>query len=233
MSKTEASGAEPDYLVRLPQNAQYLGRAADGEIEIVADEPRKQRIRRERGAMNRGTALGVVYEDEYILVIRDPVQFPSGKLGTYVRILWQNAPDGVGGVVVLGHVQGRLLLRRMFRHATRRWELEAPRGGSESQTPDRAVLKESAEEVGLPVLAVERLGEIAVDSGLLGSTAIVYWVEFAEGPLEDAPEATEAMGALVEIPCDQLREVVRRGEVRDSFTLAAITLAACHGKLTI
>ena len=65
--------------------------------------------------------------------MRDPVRFPSGKLGTYLRILEPSALDGAAGVVLLPVRDNVIFLREVFRHATRRWELELPRGSLQAR----------------------------------------------------------------------------------------------------
>ena len=46
-------------------------------------------------------SIGIVLEDEYIIVVRDPVKFPSGTTGTYLRIFERSGLDGPDGIIYL------------------------------------------------------------------------------------------------------------------------------------
>ncbi|MCA9450316.1 MAG: hypothetical protein KC931_24550, partial [Candidatus Omnitrophica bacterium] len=64
----------PSYLDRLPEHLRTAGDHSAGEIEILppGDDP----------------AFGILYEDKYILLVRDRVRFPNGKEGGYLRIIY-------------------------------------------------------------------------------------------------------------------------------------------------
>ena len=78
--------------------------------------------------------IGVVYEDPYLIVLRDAVRRPDGSLGTYARTL---PASGAAGAAVLPLLDGKIVLLRRFRHATRKWHLEIPRGfdGGRERSP--------------------------------------------------------------------------------------------------
>lgn len=215
--------ALPNYLDQLPPSARYGGNAAAGEIEITtsgrASEPEEP------------GETGVVYEDRYILVVRDAVEFPSGAKGTYLRIFSRAGLDGPAGVVILAWRENQLALRRMFRHATRHWEIEAPRGARDGGSASRAAEKELVEEIGLNARRLEHLGEIWPDTGLLSTSVVVFWAELEEGSPQPVPEDQEALGDLVFLDPESLRTEIRSGRLRDGVTLAALSLAIAHGKL--
>lgn len=218
--------ASHTYLDQLPADARYVGDASAGEIEITS--------RPGSPAGNGGSRdTGVVYEDEYILVVRDAVRFPSGASGTYLRIFTRSALDGPAGVMILGSRGGSLALRRMFRHATRQWELEAPRGARSNGSPSQAARKELVEEIGLDARALERIGEVWPDTGLLSASVVVFWAELDDGHPVPSPEDREALGEIVFLDRDALRTEIGAGRLRDGITLAAITLAQVAGKLAL
>src|SRR5690348_1136041 len=43
--------------------------------------------------------VGIVFRDQYLLVLRDAVRFPDGTLGTYIRFV--DPKDSKPGVIVL------------------------------------------------------------------------------------------------------------------------------------
>lgn len=222
-----------DYLQRLAGDARRRGDYSKGEIEIVADSEtiaaiveERRRALESQGHSAEGARLGILVEDEYVLVVRDPVRFPSGKLGTYLRIIERPALDGAAGVVLLPVRDDVIFLREVFRHATRRWELELPRGfrrPGESLAED--VARELAEEIGLAARETLPLGTIASNTGLLAGTAEAFMVRLGTGEPQPHPEREEAFGAIVTLTAAQLLDKVRTGTIRDGYTLSALLLA--------
>ena len=227
------------YLDRLPQDAQFGGAASKGEIQLVGETPavhditadRRERLR-SRGLYAAGNELGIVFEDEYVLVVRDPVRFPSGTMGTHLRIFERSGLDGATGSVAVAVRGGELYLRRVFRHATRSWQLECPRGfRSPDESGDEAVRRELDEELGIPVLAVERLGDVFPNTGLLASSVESYFVTLGPGAVDSRPETREAFGEIRAISFKAIRSLVAAGEIRDGISLSAIFQAEARGFL--
>lgn len=232
--------SEPrEYLDCLPETARYLGRSSDGEIEILVDEDSiatalKVRAERVGGSVER-SSIGIVFQDEYVTLVRDAVRFPNGSLGTYLRVVEQAALDiGENGVVLLPIWDGCIVLRRVFRHATRQWEIEAPRGMID-QGEDRlqAAERELDEELGVGAETLIPLGVITANSGLLLGVTAVYAVTLASDDIQDRPDEPEALGEILRIPFAQIFATVQAGEIRDAHTLSAITMAMAAGLLQV
>ena len=214
----------PKYLAKLPESTSYLGNADAGEIEIVSAAE----------ARNVKGKTGILFEDSLHFVVRDSVKFPSGDTRAQLRIIGCTMADGPSGVVALAWRDGKLHLREMFRHATRRWELETPRGQRETGcTPAEAASKEVDEELGFTVAKIEQIGEVSGDSAILASTLPVFWCELEPGPPRDHPESSEAFGEIVALTPSELLQKIKAGESRDGYTLASLTLAQVTGKLNL
>src|SRR5687767_15555436 len=145
--------AKESYLARLPRVAQKRGDQSKGEIEIVTRKKRVRRIDAECGPELEGSALGksgkrigILLEDKVHFIVRDAVEFPSGAAGCAMRIIGKTQFDGVNGVIALTHCEGRLFLRKIFRHATRSWELEAVRGRRETGMTSRGTVRKEVKE---------------------------------------------------------------------------------------
>jgi ADP-ribose pyrophosphatase len=231
-----------DYLHQLPKNAQYIGDHKNNEIEIIEDqeqisdiiEKRWQRIENSNlsDKIMEGNELGIVFEDEYIIVVRDPVIFPIGKTGTYLRIFERSSIDGPAGVVILPFRDGLIYLRRIFRHALRQWELECPRGfRPKGLSPSEIARREISEEIGIEIKSIQEIGTINPNSGLLVGAAQAYWVILEPGESNPNPEEGEAFGDIIPLTVDQLMEKIRDGEIRDGYTLSALQLAQAQGFL--
>ena len=214
----------PRYLAKLPESTRYLGDADAGEIEIISSTDA-------RGVKGK---TGILFEDSLHYVVRDAVRFPSGDTRAQMRIIGCTMADGPSGVVALAWRDGKLHLREMFRHATRRWELETPRGQRETGcTPEEAATKEVDEELGFTVAKIERIGEVSGDTAILASTLPVFWCDLAPGAPKDHPESSEAFGEIVALTPAELLNKIRAGGLRDGYTLAALTLAQVTGKLNL
>lgn len=214
----------PKYIDKLPESTRNLGDAGAGEIEIIPHS----------AARDVKGKTGILFKDGLHYFVRDVVKFPGGRTRGQMRVIGSTMFDGPSGVVALAWRDGRIHLREMFRHATRRWELETPRGQRETgYTARDAAIKEIDEELGYPVKSIEQIGEVSGDTAILASTLPVFWAELGDGPPQDHPESSEAFGDIVALTPAELRDRIARGEIRDSYTLAGITLAQVAGKLAI
>jgi ADP-ribose pyrophosphatase len=208
----------------LPAAARITGDAEAGEIQIVRQDESKE----------KENPTGILFTDDMHLFVSDAVLFPGGKTGTQMRVIGTSMYDGPSGVVALASRDGRIFLREIFRHGTRRWELEAQRGRREEGfTSEKAVLKELQEELGYPVLRVTHIGDVSGDTALMASTLPVYWAELGDGPRRDDPEASEAFGRVIELTPGELSERIARGDIKDGYTLSAITFACAAGRLRL
>ncbi|MEV0444741.1 NUDIX hydrolase [Streptomyces spectabilis] len=165
-------------------------------------------------------ALGLVYEDPYIRLLRDPVRFPDGRFGTYLRIL--GAADGPG-CAILPVIQDRVLLLENYRHAVRAWTLEIPRGfGTDGLSAESNALKELDEELSAQVESITPIGAVHPDTGLSSQLVHLFFARLtATGPLE----AAEGIRGTITLTPGELDSRIVDGTITDGFTLAALTQA--------
>src|SRR5256714_14097314 len=150
----------PRYLQSLPESTRLLCDSKADEIEII-DRREAPRIR---------AKTGILIEDKLHYFVRDAVKYPSGEVGTAMRIIGCTMHDGPSGGVALRSRNGNIFLRETFRHATRRWELETPRGQRETgMSAEDAARKEIDEEPRLRVEHIEQIGEASGDPAILAS----------------------------------------------------------------
>lgn len=162
---------------------------------------------------------GVRYQDPYVTLLRDPVRFPDGRVGGYFRVMHT---AGEGGAAILPVHRQRIILVRHFRHATRRWHWEIPRGFAEpGESAERTARRELEEEIGVTAGDMRPLGRVHIDSGLSGSSTALYWAR-----LDDPPslgiEDKEGIDRIIALTADEYGSLQREGEITDSFTMAAI-----------
>lgn len=199
-----------DLIQKHPSLILDKGNAAKGEIEIITDPVKMAAIEQKA---NRD--VGVVWQDKYWLWINDAVQFPSGFEGVYARIVWVKGLDGAPGVAVLPLLpDGRIVLNCNYRHATRSWELELPRGGiSSGESIHDAAKREALEETGMVVDTLVLLGEMPPDSGLT-STIVPIFLAKVIAKQERAPEESEAIEEIIALSQTELEEAFRNGSYR-------------------
>jgi ADP-ribose pyrophosphatase len=159
------------YLERYRNILGPMGNAQNGEIEIIQDKKKIAEIEK-----MTGRKVGTIAEDKYWIWLNDAVQFPNKKQGVYGRLLWVNSLNGPPGVVIMAILpNGKIVLNRNFRHATRSWEYELPRGArNPNETIEEAAIREVKEETGMEIKDLQLLGNIAPDSGVLNTIEPVF-----------------------------------------------------------
>jgi ADP-ribose pyrophosphatase len=216
------------------------GKEAGVPIQTLSDVSERRGARDAAAARLSGRQMppewaetGVVFEDQYVVVVRDAVRFSSGALGTYIRVL-QKPLDRTGAVVVV-EKDGRYLLVRHYRHATGRYHREFVRGWAEPDDLDGAATarREVCEELGVEaddVVAVRVLGFGYPDSGLL-ATRVCFAIATIAPDADLVVEETEGIvgggadePAIIALTRSEIRALVRDGLIDDNFTLAALQL---------
>jgi ADP-ribose pyrophosphatase len=168
----------------------------------------------------------VVYEDPYLIVIRDAVRFPAenpggeAHLGTYIRTM---PPNGSAGAAALPFTGEKILLLRHFRHATRSTHLEIPRGFAEpGMSSSDLALKELEEEIKAEVDSLVELGQLHSNTGIAVDCVELFLARIRQF---GRPQASEGIiGVELYTPLE-IAELIRRSQITDSFTIAAFTRA--------
>ncbi len=189
--------------------------------EIATIEAEMAERLRARGMPAEWAQVGIAYEDQYLMLLRDAVRFPDGSPGTYIRAV--NPYGDVPGVVVLPVYRGGVIMVRHFRHAMRSWHLELPRGfGAPGATAEENARRELAEEIGATPTRLIALGRVYPDTGAGADRAELFYAEI-EGYGD--PEVEEGISDLVTLSPSEFERLIREGEISDGYTLAAYARA--------
>lgn len=198
-----------------------------GGVEILVDPAEVAAARRAAAAVSgHPEPVGVVYADRFVTVVRDAVRFPDGRSGLYVRVL----PSATGpGVVVLPLLTAGVVLVEHYRHATRDWHWEAPRGfGEDGDDGEVGAARELVEEIGARPRALLRLGVVHADTGLLGGRVELF---AARIDAVGQPAAREGIRRTRTVSVGEAEAMVADGRLTDSFTVVALTRARLAGLL--
>jgi ADP-ribose pyrophosphatase len=155
--------------------------------------------------------------------MRDAVRFADGTYGLYNRLI---VPSGAAMLPMLGD---QIVLLHRFRHGTRRWHLEAPRGsfsgvGTNMQEAER----ELVEEIGARPIALEDLGELHSTTGCLDELHRLYLARIESLGAADRHEAIESIQVL---PVASVQQSIAEGVITDGPTLALFLRARLRGYL--
>lgn len=214
---------------RYPETLGPLGNHRDSEIQIILDPSEIRNIQRAskekmiaNGASDlwaqNASKVGIISDDIYWYFLRDAVIFPSGFKGLYDRVVPKSSLTGTTGVVTAPLLpDGRIVLILNFRHATRSWELELPRGARAAhETIEQAATRETFEETGYRLQNPTLLGYVLPDSGMASSSSAVL-VGFATEKRSSQCDESEAIKGVVTLTKAQIRQAYQRGYVEISM----------------
>jgi ADP-ribose pyrophosphatase len=171
--------------------------------------------------------IGVVLDDPYNVLIRDLVKFPNGEMHGYIRSVATATLKGGSGVVVLPEHQGKILLLHQYRHPTRKWHYEIPRGYGEPEIPAiKNAHKEIEEETGGKVSELVGLGEFYNNTGYETASVALFYAKLSS---VGTPEVNEGIESFVWLTVKELEEWIANEKITDGFTIAAYTKAKLKG----
>ena len=88
---------------------------------------------------------------------------------------------------------------------------------------------EVKQELGYRLKKIHPLGKISPDSAIMSSTLEMFFAELVDGPPHDEPEPSEAFGRIFHLTPEELGDRLLKGRIRDSYTIAALTIAQLRG----
>lgn len=201
------------------------------EVLLEEDDIRQVEAQMERRLAASGKPIewarvGVAFQDDYLTVLRDAVRFTDGRLATYTRSV--SLPPDFLGVVTLPIWRGQVLLISHFRHATRSWHLEIPRGFGLSSNAEADARQELREEIQATVSNLVDLGMMYPDTGATANRAALF---LAEVEPYGTPERSEAISAIRPTSVAESERMIGTGELKDGFMLGAYARAKARSLL--
>jgi ADP-ribose pyrophosphatase len=216
------------YRDRVQAQPDLFFNPAGDVYEILLEPARIEHAQREAvtsrqrdGLPSADTRVGVLAEDPYLVVMRDAVRFADGSFGLYNRVMMP------GGAAVLPIIGRTVVLLNRFRHGTRRWHLEIPRGafsGAGSRADDAR--RELCEEIGAVVDELIDLGTFHATTGCLDEEHQLYLARISA---VGTPDKHEAIAALEHLSVPAMEAKIVDGTITDGPTLAAFLRARLGG----
>jgi len=197
------------------------------EDEIHEAETQETRRLEAQGMSAEWAKVGMVYRDQYVLLLRDAVRFSDGSLGTCVRSVDED--EHAPGVVVLPLHQGKMLLIRHFRHEKRDWQLEIPQGfGIPGLSSEESIRLELKEEIDAAISRLVPLGQVHLDTSSGANRVDLF---FAELDSYGEVELQEGITELLPISISEVERMIRENELDNLFLLVTYARAKLQGLL--
>lgn len=237
-----------EFVRKYSKNLGYKGDYKKGEIEMVFDinlfpecekgaADRMEASGTTRAEAEKRAQIGIFDESRWGVSVHEPLRLPDGSYTTFNRWLsWGTLESGKAGVVIAPFLSdGRLILIKTFRNATKNWCLEFPRGGKDvGNNIIKTVKNELSEEIGAEIVEdPKKIGEVFPDSGVLASVVDIYSCKIKLTGIPER-EATEAIRGLVFMTKKDLKKAVssqsfkdqdgKSYEFKDAFTLSTLAL---------
>lgn len=219
-----------EYTLKYPKAFGPKGLFERGEVELVDDPQEILEIQEtvKKRLLAKGVSpedaysqsrAGIMFEDRFWMWVRDPVRFPSGLKELYNRFIHKKSfniekGSAVNGVGVLPCFDDqKVLVNIIFRHATRSWEIEIPRGGiDQNESFESAAKREVKEETGYEIRGLKLLGSVPFDTGSLTSFSHVYLANVGERG-QAFLDGEEVIPALLILDVQELKEAFVKGGI--------------------
>lgn len=162
-----------------------------------------------------------VYQNAWISVDEHQVLRPDGKPGVYGVVTFQNYAMGV---VALDEELNTWLVGQ-YRYPLGEYSWEIPEGGGPKGDDLLAsIQRELKEETGYEAREWTPLFRIHTSNSVCNEVGYVYLAEGLTAG-ESEPEPTEVL-ALKKVPLAEAVDMVMRGEITDSISMAALLYVA-------
>lgn len=209
----------------------------DALIEIITDVSLIETFQDEYGQEledrdlpREWSEIGVIYADQYVVMLRDLVKLPDGSVKTYGRFVNRADLNGGQGIVVLPIYDDKIIILEQYRHATRSWHLELPRGfGTVGLSASENARKEIQEEIGGVIISMTYLGICHNNTGMEGGFAKLFLARLSS---LGKPNESEGIRRIRKINLAKFEDLLEE-KITDCFTIAAYARAKLKGCLIV
>lgn len=165
-----------------------------------------------------------VYENHWITVWEDEVEFSKNKKGLYAFM----GRNDEGPIIMALTKDNKLVVLNEYRYPIKKNTLSFPGGGREDKESWLAAAKrELKEETGINARKWTNLGKIYIDPGASCQTSMVYLAEdlqYGESNLEDTEKHTVRFVALADLEKLILKNVANSNWLLASYAKLVVFL---------
>lgn len=166
-------------------------------------------------------ASKIVFQNPWIKVYSDEIEFENGNKGIYAYLSRHN-----GAHAILLTPDSKFILLKQFRYPIHAYEWSMPGGKiDQGESPQIAVKREIQEELGVSVSRIEQLGEWFALSSLNTEKLFIY-VAWSDQPPQIAGLQDESISEVEIVTKVQVLAMIDNGEITDPTMIAAIELVA-------
>jgi len=165
--------------------------------------------------LKRNTVFkGPIFDVEQI-----EMRLPNQQNKTYDLVVHKNA------VTILPiDANQKIWFVRQYRMGMEKEILELPAGViNNKEEPEICAARELREEIGMSAEVLRKIGESVMSPGYV--TEYMYYFIASELTIDPLPQDDDEFIEIVKIPLEQVYEMVYRGEIIDTKTLAALLYA--------
>lgn len=167
----------------------------------------------------------IVYENPWLKVRGSEVIRPNDKPG------WYGVVEINPGVYVVALTSEReVYLIGQYRYPIDRFSWEIPAGGIEKEAALEAAKRELREETGLEASDWQDLGIIYLSTGITNESGRIFMAQDLHQTNQNIQEE-DGISEMQKLPLKKVLEMIQRGELIDSPTIAALMKTAIHLKL--
>lgn len=176
----------------------------------------------------RRLSENVAYSNRFATIYDDPVIFPNGSEGSYLRIV---EAGGKPGVAMLAVCNDQVALVLTYRYALGSWEWAVPRGFAHGDDPSISARAELVEELGREPDDLVPIGTVTPNSGLLAGHVKLFLARYATTVSQ--PSDRNEIADVKWISTKTLYDEIANGQIMDAFTLSAVTCAQARRLITV
>lgn len=164
-----------------------------------------------------------VYKNEWIEVLEDEIEFPTGKKGIYGYVKRKN-----GAFILVVNPQNEVLLVKQYRYPIQQYKWNLPGGGIEKgEDPAAGAIREVYEETGIKVDKVEKVGSFFPLSSHTTENVSLFWSRVGDVKIQATThEKNESFDEKVFVPLEKCLKMIDDGEINDAFTCSALQILA-------
>lgn len=168
----------------------------------------------------------VVYQNKWLRLREDKVEFPSGERNIYTVLEKSN----FSLIVPVNRATRQVILVQQYRYPVQEILWEFPQGTVEDQpnlSPEEVAQTELAEEIGVTAHKITHVGFLYTAYGYSNQGCHVFLAEDLH-QVEQKPEATEVLLEQRPFSIEEFEELVNQGQIKDAATLSAYGLLKVH-----